>query len=233
MRLMAADVRKAEIRASAMVAAVIAMTATGMACEMTEEVDPNSLMPRRYAEYAAKLGPYREALAEQQAKDIEFARTNHAIVTEGPWESIPSQQVAYVGIDECGKRVRLPEISRVWRLKPVSTRIPFVKGGDVVVQRIQLGRQLPGMVVGRVAGQAPVQSYGLIDGKDYYFRARGDRWSFSVGGADVVASPEWYHEEPFGLWPEAGFITDDQAYDFITKAAGLYRSGAPTMTETP
>ncbi|MVA56294.1 hypothetical protein [Agrobacterium vitis] len=200
---------------------------------MTEEVDPNSFLPLRYAEYAEKFGPYTKALKEQHAKDVEFARANHAIVTEGPWDGIPSRQVAYIGIDACGKRVHLHEISSSWRFKPISTRVAMAAGGDVIVQRIALGRQLPGMVVGRVAGQAPVQSYGLIDGKDYYFRARGSAWSLSVGGADVVANPEWYYEEPYGVWPNAGFITDDQSYEFIAKAAGLYRSGTATMAEAP
>ena len=51
----------------------------------------------------------------------------------------------------------------------------------------------------------------------------------SIGG--TVATPDWYYEEPFGTWPEAGSISDDQAYDFIAKAADKFRSGVPTAKE--
>ena len=75
-----------------------------------------------------------------------------------------------------------------------------------------------------LGGNCPVQARGTIDGKPFYFRSRGEHWSMSIGGADVVGDPEWYHEEEYGPWPDAGWISDDQARAFIDKASGFYRA---------
>ena len=76
-----------------------------------------------------------------------------------------------------------------------------------------------------IGGNCPVQAEGLIDGAPFYFRARGARWSLSVGGADVVGSPDWYHEEPYGDGPfDAGWMEETEARAFIEKGADLYRA---------
>jgi hypothetical protein len=204
--------------------------------------DPRLALPRRYIDFGSPEGQrlFRDrqtALAEQQKDDIEFAREHDAIVVEGPWEGAPQQQqqVAYVGIDMDGRRTKLPAICARWRFDPVVTRTSSGTiwrrrtPGEVVAVRVYLGRQLPGMVVGRPQGQVPVQAYGVIDGKDYYFRSRGEHWSMSIGSS--IAAPDWYYEEPYGTWPEAGSISEDQAYEFIAVAASKFRAGVPTMTE--
>ena len=208
----------------------------------SDEVDPLSVMSRRYADATAEdLAALSKALADQRANDEAFARANDAIVTEGPWDGVPAQLVAYIGIAEDGERVRLSAIAKTWHYAPFMgsyrpdeasqplkiTRI--AAAGSVLVKRILLGRPIPGMVVGRAGGSAPVQSHGVIDGKDYYFRSRGEHWSMSIGG-QTHASPDWYHEERCGTWPDAGSISSEQAYDFIAKAAEKFRSGVPTMT---
>ena len=203
--------------------------------------DPRLALPRRYIDFSSPEGQaiFRDrqaALAEQQKGDVEFARKHDAIITEGPWEGGPQQQqVAYVGIDMEGQRLKLPAICARWRFDPVVSRTANgtiwrrAISGAVVAVRVYLGRQLPGMVVGRPQGQTPVQAYGVIDGKDYYFRSRGAHWSLSIGGS--IAAPDWYYEEPYGTWPEAGSISEDQAYEFIAVGASKFRSGIPTMTE--
>ncbi len=207
------------------------------------EVDPLSVMPRRYADATPEdFAAYREALAVQRQNDEAFARANDAVIVEGPWDGIAALPVAYVGIGEDGQRARLVGIAQAWRYSPfLGTYRPTAGSeelaikrvqatGEMVVQRIQLGRPMAGMVVGRAGGQSPVQSYGVIDGKDYYFRSRGEHWSMSIGETDTHPSPDWYYEERYGAWPDAGGISAEQAYDFIAEAAEKFRSGVPTMT---
>lgn len=82
------------------------------------------------------------------------------------------------------------------------------------------------LVIDWIGGNCPVQAEGKIDGKLFYFRARGDSWALEIGGSgsDIVA--EWRHEEHYGTWPEAGWMTEDEARAFINKAVDLYRSAA-------
>lgn len=44
-----------------------------------------------------------------------------------------------------------------------------------------------------LGGNCPVQSEGTVDGKPFYFRARGEHWSMGIGG-EPVGEPEWYRE---------------------------------------
>lgn len=81
-----------------------------------------------------------------------------------------------------------------------------------------------GVVIEDIGGNCPVQAEGTIDGKPFYFRARGSHWSLSIGGEDVVGEPEWRHEEPYGDGPfDAGWMDVDEARAFIAKGVGLYR----------
>lgn len=74
-----------------------------------------------------------------------------------------------------------------------------------------------------VGGNCPVQGYGTVNGKPFYFRARGERWSMSIGGSDEILSPEWYYEEPYGeVSFEAGWMPEETAFKMIDKAFGLY-----------
>jgi hypothetical protein len=82
-----------------------------------------------------------------------------------------------------------------------------------------------GIRIKDIGGFCPVQAEGTIDGAPFYFRARGSRWSLSVGGADVIGAPEFHHEEPYGDGPfAAGWMEEEEARAFIEKAAGLYRA---------
>lgn len=84
---------------------------------------------------------------------------------------------------------------------------------------------MPEITITYIGGNCPVQSEGTIDGKEFYFRARGSRWSMSIGGADIIMEPDWYYEEPYSDHPfAAGWMSDDEARAFIDKAVGLYRA---------
>lgn len=79
-----------------------------------------------------------------------------------------------------------------------------------------------------IGGFCPVQAEGDVDGKPFYFRARGDTWVLRVG--DNVFSPTaWRYSEPFGKWPDAGWMELDTAVSFIRKAIALYRDDFPSQ----
>ena len=84
-------------------------------------------------------------------------------------------------------------------------------------------------VIDTIGGNCPVQAEGRIGGRtQFYFRARGERWSMSIGGRDVIGKPKWYYSEPFGKWPDAGWMEIEQAEALIDKAIKLYWAGHPT-----
>lgn len=71
----------------------------------------------------------------------------------------------------------------------------------------------------------PLQAEGSIDGKAFYFRARGEHWSIGIGG-DVVGDPEWYWEEKWGDGPfAAGWMPQEIGEKLIELAATYYRAG--------
>lgn len=96
-----------------------------------------------------------------------------------------------------------------------------------------------GIVIDWLDGNCPVQAEGTIDGRRFYFRARGEHWSIEVHpAADLAAGYlEWpshgsevpgYFEyrERWGNGPyEAGWMPDDIAVQMIAKGAELYREG--------
>lgn len=90
---------------------------------------------------------------------------------------------------------------------------------------------MSGIVIDWLGGNCPVQAEGTIDGKPFYFRSRGAFWSLDIGDGDIIVNPEWHHEEPYGTWPDAGWITEDEARAFIQKGADLWRSASLLQKE--
>lgn len=77
--------------------------------------------------------------------------------------------------------------------------------------------------IDEIGGNCPVQAEGRIGGRTrFYFRARGDHWSMSIGGRDVMRSPAWFYREDYGVWPDAGWMPEVEARDFIDKAIKQY-----------
>jgi hypothetical protein len=77
-----------------------------------------------------------------------------------------------------------------------------------------------------IGGNCPVQAEGVIDGQDFYFRARGSKWSMSIGGRDIILNPKWYYEEPYreeGSF-DAGWMTESEAFGFICFAIEMFRN---------
>jgi hypothetical protein len=78
--------------------------------------------------------------------------------------------------------------------------------------------------IAMLGGNCPVQAEGVVDGKEFYFRARGQRWSFEVGD-DLDADPEWSYSESYGDSPyAAGWMEEDEAREFIEQAVERYRA---------
>lgn len=82
------------------------------------------------------------------------------------------------------------------------------------------------LIIDMVCGQCPVEGEGTLNGEPFYFRARGSRWTFSVGD-DPVGNPraeycEKYSDDKFA----AGWMTEVEARAFIERAAKI-------MTGTP
>lgn len=74
-----------------------------------------------------------------------------------------------------------------------------------------------------LGGNCPVQAEGWVGCQKFYFRARGNRWTMSIGGEDPVASPALEYGESYGGDDDlyaAGWMDEDEALAFIVKAVG-------------
>lgn len=85
----------------------------------------------------------------------------------------------------------------------------------------------PVVVIDWLGGNCPVQAEGTVMGKRSHFRARGEQWSLAIGGEDLCGEAEWEHRERFGEWPDAGWMTPEQAETFLREAAARYADGKP------
>lgn len=94
-----------------------------------------------------------------------------------------------------------------------------------------------------LGGNCPVQAQGKIDGEPFYFRARGQAWSLSIGsndrmrgsmgvhGRDVIGNPKWYHREEWGEDEfSAGWMPYETAREMIEKGAALFRETPGGLT---
>ncbi len=98
----------------------------------------------------------------------------------------------------------------------------------------------------KLGGNCPVQAEGLIDGEPFYFRARWDSWSLSIGsdfeaesrygihGRDVVGQPRWHYDEEWGDDQfSAGWMPEGVAREMIDKGAALYREAKAKPPSSP
>ena len=90
----------------------------------------------------------------------------------------------------------------------------------------------PAIDITFLGGNCPVQAEGTIDGKPFYFRARGSHWTLSIGGVDPVDKPDWFWHESYGNGPfDAGWMPVDEAEAFLRAAAGRFHRGEGGMLD--
>lgn len=74
-----------------------------------------------------------------------------------------------------------------------------------------------------LGGNCPVQAEGTVNGKRFYFRARGTHWSMGIGGDEPVGEPEWIRQEKWGDGPfAAGWMPEEEARRIIERCAAAY-----------
>lgn len=73
-----------------------------------------------------------------------------------------------------------------------------------------------------VGGNCPVQGEGTIGDHRWFFRARGDKWTFEVEYEHNGQPQVWSYTERYGNWPDAGWMTEIEARSFINKAGAIY-----------
>ena len=88
---------------------------------------------------------------------------------------------------------------------------------------------------GDIGGCCPVQGVGVLDGLPWYFRARHEELSFRLAdtpnGDPVAVKPGlggsgWYVErEYFGDIFAAGYMSNDEAWQFVETCIAEYRAG--------
>lgn len=92
----------------------------------------------------------------------------------------------------------------------------------------------PNIEITMIGGNCPVQAEGTIDDEPFYFRARGQGWSLSVGGDDVMMDPKWHHSEQYGDGPfDAGWMPEDEALAFIEQSATAFAAWAAEQQDRP
>lgn len=78
-------------------------------------------------------------------------------------------------------------------------------------------------------GNCPVQAEGELDGAFWYFRARGSHWSITVHVDPeqrywcTDRSELYYHDEPYGEFPDAGWMPREEAAAFIVRELSKWR----------
>jgi hypothetical protein len=73
-----------------------------------------------------------------------------------------------------------------------------------------------------LGGYCPVQAEGTINGCPFYFRARGNHWSFYVSdeGKKPLSEPTFERREKWGNKPfAAGYMPEKEAKRIIQKCA--------------
>lgn len=88
---------------------------------------------------------------------------------------------------------------------------------------------MDGLAIDCISGQCPVQAWGVIDGREFYFRSRHAHWSLTVYKPATtrsdIAAMEWSRREPWGEQEhDASWMPHDEARRMIERAATKYRA---------
>jgi hypothetical protein len=96
------------------------------------------------------------------------------------------------------------------------------KLGDALLAFADLG----GVIV-TLGGNCPVQCDGKIDGQWFYFRARGERWTFTVAptDAEIFSKPTFHLERAYGVGSrfDAGWMEQSEAVGFMCEGVKAFR----------
>lgn len=83
-------------------------------------------------------------------------------------------------------------------------------------------------------GQCPVQGHGLLDGREIYYRSRGEGWSLQVAppGGDVWDDSAWIFGRQEYFFPDGGWVHPDVTAACIREAVAHWRArdGATAAT---
>lgn len=78
-------------------------------------------------------------------------------------------------------------------------------------------------------GFCPVEGEGMVDGYEFYFRARGQRWTLYVAAVagetgDPLDASAWSTGAPWGNEPSsAGYMSDEEAWRLIEEGVAKWR----------
>jgi len=82
-----------------------------------------------------------------------------------------------------------------------------------------------GATLNCIGGNCPVQAEGIVDGRPFYFRARGDEWSLDIGPEDQWHGYGcWRIERDYGSGFDAGWMHKHEALGFIVEGIAEYRA---------
>lgn len=86
---------------------------------------------------------------------------------------------------------------------------------------------IDGLDIQMIGGNCPVQAEGTINGKPFYFRARGQHWSLGIGDDPVLEeTAEWYRWRKWGDGPyDAGWMPREDALKIIHATVADYLAG--------
>lgn len=73
-----------------------------------------------------------------------------------------------------------------------------------------------------IQGWCPRQAWWMIDGKYYYFRARGSQWSLEISKIEFGGNIWSYCEKDYAEWPECGSLANWECLKLINKALKIY-----------
>ncbi|MCC6318267.1 MAG: hypothetical protein IT361_11315 [Gemmatimonadaceae bacterium] len=75
-------------------------------------------------------------------------------------------------------------------------------------------------------GACPVQGEGTLDGRECYYRSRGEGWQFHVAGAsgDVFGDDAWTHCERRYIFPAGGWVSAAVSERCIRAAVAKFRA---------
>ncbi len=84
---------------------------------------------------------------------------------------------------------------------------------------------------GGIYGACPLQGEGTVNGRHWYFRARGDDWSFAVYRGEVLETELlWSANGPYeGVASTAGWMHYSEAWEIIASCIEMAREQNFTM----